>query len=1498
MGYLRYTVPIALSYTGFADARNIVFEGDSITAAGGWSTPSSRAALPGYHTKGSRAVPGGTLNDMIARAAGTDALLVSGALNVLSVLIAANELSNTTTYPTVNNWLTALAGYCDARRAAGWKIVLATPLPISGNTEHNLRRATASPEIRLWTASGSIVSGKHADVINDFAADPIMGVDNSKTLYPTLWDDTVHPSSLGYQRLGYVATPAIGAGSTLSLSGMPPTAVTRLVYLTPRREVGAAYTTILATAPNCVWTLQAGTDAGFALSWETLTHPASTIGSYVANLRGVDVFGNVYTATLTLSVTAIDGQANIAPNGNFDSYVMSDLASPTDGTVSYGIEEFSGAPAFALRSNAGGGYPQYPLGTVVGPVAGATYEYTAIAWNNGVGTSPLAVVGGDLFMYMAAPTTTPARMQGTFTQTAATNYSILFSIYNATTTIGEKAWIDELEIRRVLGPTLTVPVFTVTGDTTATVSATTNTAGGTMYAVVTTSIVRPTKAQIKAGQNASGTAAVWAGPRSVIGTGVVNFSATGLSAGTKYHAHVVHETGAGFSNTLWATGTTTGVAASTSHNGGRSQNNFTFIYARRGDYPFINAMKLSEQPTFADGAAVPVTPDLLDADGYPLAIVHGGFHWNPNIAPGVVRPGNWIMTWDGSGTVLAGAGGSQLGTVTFTGSITGNTLTISGLSGTIQPGQRVVGGTVLPYTFIMSGSGTTYTVSKSQTATGITGANGGASTSSGGVGAGFFACTTNGTSEQMEFTINSIGSPRITNVQLFHVDDAALQASGEIFGTEFLRRVREANFGVLRFMVWHDNNTSNMTTWRTRKPASYMTYLGHQLNNSFYAGTASHTGNVYVSSQFPAIHSSDGTAWTSGGPKDKDTVHVAYTNSATTSGACSLSIGTSGVAINLLNQHGGPVSESTVFYPVGNSKHSLATLIYDADLAGWIQCGGNPTFGSVGISSYVPFEVCMELCQKVGAHPFFNAPYLSVDRATDFMAELAKYCKDYTAANATWMIPRFEGPNETWNSTFYQTSYGGRKSLAHWGAGDSLDAYGKWIANVGQMCAGVYGLGNLGITYHLLCGIQTSSGYGASEEKLAANKYKTQSAAADPAITGSFGTISFVKQSPETTTSHITTAQYYSGNDRYGINEVIKGYAYSITHKGNATAQAADATSYCDSLLGPIKEYNLAYLRNKWTEIMTWAAPHGIHRMNGYEGGYSPDYLNPPAMDTGTGLGEADSWWSDVTGRNSVNPAIIQLPSVCNSVEQPNSSIVGHPAVVGMAVTFFNTGTQFDNPGMYTRPVTFAGGTNTPSATITGTNTLRVNQAVFFRIGSGNTIPGGMTQSLQMCSVPRDYYSETYYVVGTPTATTCQVSATRGGTPITFTTSGSTQVYMQEAWFITSVDSANNRVTLDLDSTGFTAPTTGRMLYSKSSIYSNNIRYAGKTSPSATTHLLTCWNDFVNAGGEFPSNFLMSGDGPPVGLPGTVSGNAWNVLEPLNQSPNPPLWQGIITFNH
>jgi len=90
-------------------------------------------------------------------------------------------------------------------------------------------------------------------------------------------------------------------------------------------------------------------------------------------------------------------------------------------------------------------------------------------------------------------------------------------------------------------PTLTSASVTAVGTTTATGNVTTNEGNGTLYSVVSTSATAPSAAQIQAGQNHTGAAAVWSGNQAVSSTGAKTLSITGLTASTSYYAYFQHK---------------------------------------------------------------------------------------------------------------------------------------------------------------------------------------------------------------------------------------------------------------------------------------------------------------------------------------------------------------------------------------------------------------------------------------------------------------------------------------------------------------------------------------------------------------------------------------------------------------------------------------------------------------------------------------------------------------------------------------------------------------------------------------------------------------------------------------------------------------------------------------------------------------------------------------------------------------------------------------------
>lgn len=109
----------------------------------------------------------------------------------------------------------------------------------------------------------------------------------------------------------------------------------------------------------------------------------------------------------------------------------------------------------------------------------------------------------------------------------------------------------------VVGPTLSAGSAVVKSNALIALSTTTNEPNGTLYAVLTTSSTAPSAAQIIAGQNNLGTAAVWFGNQAIGSVGVKTFNATGLLAATGYHSYLVHRDSSGNDSAVQALGQNT-----------------------------------------------------------------------------------------------------------------------------------------------------------------------------------------------------------------------------------------------------------------------------------------------------------------------------------------------------------------------------------------------------------------------------------------------------------------------------------------------------------------------------------------------------------------------------------------------------------------------------------------------------------------------------------------------------------------------------------------------------------------------------------------------------------------------------------------------------------------------------------------------------------------------------------------------------------------------------
>jgi hypothetical protein len=580
-------------------------------------------------------------------------------------------------------------------------------------------------------------------------------------------------------------------------------------------------------------------------------------------------------------------------------------------------------------------------------------------------------------------------------------------------------------------------------------------------------------------------------------------------------------------------------------NGGKSQINLGGIQSY-GDYPFINLFKAAANwtCTYSADGVVP-DPDILDMDGYPTALTSGaGYGAVMFFARKVDRPGEYKLVWDGGGSFANWTASS----------ITGGSL--SSASGTTNNWC-----TGVPWVDVPSSN---------------------------------FA---------LVITALSAAPNHIRNIRFYHVDDAVdFEVNGEIFGKKLRERLAEAKFGVIRFMDWQNNNTNNATTWASNRRLTHCSYYASEFRgaawgaNKWYFGVTTNSGNNY------SISTTRGRA-----PINGDIIQLRWNVDATPSGTCSLNVDGSG-AVNILDSYANALSTGGNSYPKALAYgvagfYNYATLVYNSAIPAWIKQGGDIAAPASGLNNATPPQLGLLLAQRVGAHPWFTMPMQSMDPMTDYVTQLATYCRDNAPS---WMVPRFEPPNECFNNFggFFNNSNCIRRNIAYgWPSGgpeDYVHVYGKFASTMGQDLQTVYGTGAANRAKYVFL----ASG-------------QTTSAAGSPTTAANiFTSARYVAQVPAAQAGYIKAP---ASNYLHGVS-VANYYAPSNYRDGGSVSESAMAAAvpqqvaeyialcYANSPDDGQPGYNIYRNQTDFTAWKNIAVANGVMLMEFYEGGFSPDY--------------------------------------------------------------------------------------------------------------------------------------------------------------------------------------------------------------------------------------------------------------------------------------------------
>lgn len=628
----------------------------------------------------------------------------------------------------------------------------------------------------------------------------------------------------------------------------------------------------------------------------------------------------------------------------------------------------------------------------------------------------------------------------------------------------------------------------------------------------------------------------------------------------------------------------------------------------------------------------------------------------------------------------------------------------------------------------------------------------GSVTSSGGVGRYVF--TPNASYTQINLGILASGFTSVSNLKLFHADDETALNQGEIFGTKFLEEMRELNFGVIRLGDWLDMNTGNITDWASRKSYDYFTWSAYELRPSLYAGTTTSTGDAFKIN------------FGSGAPTDKLQFILTFDHTTNTAGL-TLELNNTGVAYPIFDWFGDAIPAASGVSPVINNN---ACVVFDSALGGWILTTNNG-----GLINGTPVEVQLALCRELGAHPHIVIPYLSCEPMTDFVTEYVGYFKDN---GPSWMKPRVEGPNETWNNggDFRATRYAWNKALAYWHlVTEQHNWYGVALKNIGAAVSTLYS----GDTskYSVLCGVQTTTLASDSNPRLNSQRRLASRACTINSGNGNTAQITDAGNGyaanapiqilstgatanvPSPLTKNTVTYYVKTPGDTFTISTTPGGTA--IVYNGAQTWAGSQYTVLCDQT--PAYTYATHVCPATYITPSEYRTNIEVRRAFAWQGGdltQIDNYVDSLAADTtdGTNTGHLPAhrtnyfaWkaWgagfgvnsmcayeggysfnpltgsgafggtpltvtSPVTGATQANPCVVTLAT---TVVQSSASRPGNPAVVGMTLSFASVGgmTQL-NGNTYT--VT---GVGVPDGLAANEVEINVDASAFSAYTSGGT---------------------------------------------------------------------------------------------------------------------------------------------------------------------------------
>lgn len=278
---------------------NVVCVGDSLTYGAGSSTgntyPQQLAALNTFATVSNQGISGVSVTQLFSTAAVVDAIYNANKLNVCVVWCGTNDLYLNLASGIGATTFAALSTYCQARRAAGFKVIVVDMIARNVSTNQSLFN-TERASFNSLLANGY---KSFADAFVSLSSQATLS-DYSNTTY--FQNDGVHLKDAGY---AIVAAAVLRGILNLSFT------LTRTISLSGNLSFGTVTIGQTSTA-----TLAISNTGNAALSVSAITLPSGFTASWTS---GTIAGGATQNVTITFSPTlaqSYGGTVRISSNAN------------------------------------------------------------------------------------------------------------------------------------------------------------------------------------------------------------------------------------------------------------------------------------------------------------------------------------------------------------------------------------------------------------------------------------------------------------------------------------------------------------------------------------------------------------------------------------------------------------------------------------------------------------------------------------------------------------------------------------------------------------------------------------------------------------------------------------------------------------------------------------------------------------------------------------------------------------------------------------------------------------------------------------------------------------------------------------------------------------------------------------------------------------------------------------------------------------------------------